>query len=86
MMGVKAVWAQIEDGTAKADGNSEIMGQLASTLVVFDPRFEIMPGTGGACPGRDAILSRVLAVIPSAPWVRERRRRRGIPPGHHSVG
>jgi alkyl sulfatase BDS1-like metallo-beta-lactamase superfamily hydrolase len=47
MMGVKSLRAQIDDGTAKAEGNIEIIGQLASTLVVFDPRFEIMPGTAG---------------------------------------
>jgi alkyl sulfatase BDS1-like metallo-beta-lactamase superfamily hydrolase len=50
MMGVKSLRAQIADGTAKAEGNSEIIGQLASTLVVFDPRFEIMPGTKGPSP------------------------------------
>jgi len=47
MMGVKSLRAQIADGTAKAEGNTEIIGQLASTLVVFDPRFEILPGTKG---------------------------------------
>jgi alkyl sulfatase BDS1-like metallo-beta-lactamase superfamily hydrolase len=53
MMGVKSLRAQIADGTAKAEGNTEIIDQLASTLVVFDPRFEIMPGTKGASPGED---------------------------------
>jgi hypothetical protein len=53
MMGVKSLRAQIEDGTAQAEGNTEIIGQLASTLVVFDPRFEIMPGTKGPSPGED---------------------------------
>jgi len=53
MMGVKSLRAQIEDGTAKAEGNTEIIGQLASTLVVFDPRFEIMPGTKGRSPEED---------------------------------
>ena len=53
MMGVKSLRAQIEDGTAKAEGKTEIIGQLASTLVVFDPRFEIMPGTKGLSPGED---------------------------------
>ena len=43
----------IEDGTAKAEGNTEIIGQLASTLVVFDPRFEIMPGTKGPAVPED---------------------------------
>jgi alkyl sulfatase BDS1-like metallo-beta-lactamase superfamily hydrolase len=53
MMGMKSLRAQIADGTAKAEGNSEIIGQLASTLVTFDPRFEIMPGTKGPSPAAD---------------------------------
>jgi alkyl sulfatase BDS1-like metallo-beta-lactamase superfamily hydrolase len=53
MMGVKSLRAQIADGTAKADGNTEIIGQLASTLVVFDPRFEILPGTRGPATPED---------------------------------
>ncbi len=47
MMGAKSLEAQIADGTAKVKGNKEILKQLASTMVVFDPRFEIMPGTRG---------------------------------------
>jgi alkyl sulfatase BDS1-like metallo-beta-lactamase superfamily hydrolase len=47
MMGAKKLEAQIADGTAKVEGNTEILKQLASTLVVFDPRFEILPGTQG---------------------------------------
>ena len=53
MMGVKTLRAQIDDGTAKAEGNTEILGQLASTLAVFDPRFEVMPGTRAAPPEED---------------------------------
>ena len=45
MMGAKRLTDQIADGTAKAEGNTEILEQLAATMVVFDPRFEIMPGT-----------------------------------------
>ena len=36
---------QIADGTAKVEGDTSVPGQPASTLVVFDPRFEILPGT-----------------------------------------
>ena len=36
---------QSEDGTVKVEGDTSVLGQLASTLVVFDPRFEILPGT-----------------------------------------
>jgi alkyl sulfatase BDS1-like metallo-beta-lactamase superfamily hydrolase len=45
MMGVKTLDAQIADGTAKFDGDVTILAKLAATLVDFDPRFEIMPGT-----------------------------------------
>ena len=45
MMGATTMKAQIENGTAQAEGNPEVFGQLLSTLVQFDPAFEIMPGT-----------------------------------------
>jgi len=45
MMGTKTLEAQIADGTAKVQGDAGILKQLASTMVDFDPRFEIMPGT-----------------------------------------
>jgi len=45
MMGKKTLEAQIGDGTAKSTGNLAILKQLASLMVDFDPRFEIMPGT-----------------------------------------
>ena len=45
MMGVKTLEAQIADGTAKIDGDAGILKKLASTMVEFDPRFEILPGT-----------------------------------------
>jgi alkyl sulfatase BDS1-like metallo-beta-lactamase superfamily hydrolase len=48
MMGAKTLEAQLADGTAKAQGDVGILKQLASTLVDFDPRFEIMPGTKAA--------------------------------------
>jgi hypothetical protein len=53
MMGAKKLKAQIADGTAKVVGNTEILDQLASTLVVFDPRFEILPGTRGPATPED---------------------------------
>ena len=64
MTGRKTLEAQIADGTAKVEGNSGILKQLAAMMVEFDPRFEIMPGTKakatevakvdpyGAVPGR----------------------------------
>ena len=45
MMGAKTLEAQIKDGTAKVTGDVGILAKLASTMIDFDPRFEIMPGT-----------------------------------------
>ena len=53
MMGAKTLEAQIADGTAKAQGNTGILKQLASTMVVFDPQFEILPGTRGPAMPED---------------------------------
>jgi alkyl sulfatase BDS1-like metallo-beta-lactamase superfamily hydrolase len=50
MMGAKTLEAQIADGIAKVDGDAGILKQLASTMVEFDPRFEIMPGTKAKKP------------------------------------
>jgi alkyl sulfatase BDS1-like metallo-beta-lactamase superfamily hydrolase len=50
MTGAKTLKAQLTDGTAKAEGNLEVLKQLASTMVDFDPRFEIMPGTKAKVP------------------------------------
>ena len=45
MMGAKPIEQQITDGTAKFEGDITILAKLAATMVEFDPRFEIMPGT-----------------------------------------
>jgi alkyl sulfatase BDS1-like metallo-beta-lactamase superfamily hydrolase len=45
MMGVKTLAAQIEDGTAKADGDLGVLKQLGSAMVTFEMGFEILPGT-----------------------------------------
>ncbi len=45
MMGAKTLESQIADGTAKLEGDASVLKKLASTMVDFDPRFEIMPGT-----------------------------------------
>jgi hypothetical protein len=45
MMGAKNLEDQLKDGTAKAEGDVSILGKLAATMVEFDPRFEVMPGT-----------------------------------------
>jgi alkyl sulfatase BDS1-like metallo-beta-lactamase superfamily hydrolase len=51
MMGIKTLEAQIADGTAKAEGDVGVLAKLAATMVDFDPRFEIMPGTHGRAAG-----------------------------------
>ena len=58
MMGAKTLEAQIAAGAAKVEGNADILKQLASTMVDFDPRFEIMPGT----------KARVVAVVHADPY------------------
>jgi len=50
MMGKTTLEQQIASGTAKAEGNLKVLQQLASTIVDFDPRFEIMPGTKAKTP------------------------------------
>ena len=45
MMGAKTLENQIKDGTAKAEGDASILAKLAATMVDFDPRFEVLPGT-----------------------------------------
>ncbi len=47
MMGAKRLRDLIADGTARAEGDVAVLDQLASTLVSFDSRFEILPGTVG---------------------------------------
>ncbi len=43
----KALLAQIEDGTAKVEGDASVLAKLGSTLVHFEMGFEILPGTKG---------------------------------------
>jgi alkyl sulfatase BDS1-like metallo-beta-lactamase superfamily hydrolase len=43
MTGAKSLEAQIAGGIAKVEGDASILKQLASTMIEFDPRFEIMP-------------------------------------------
>jgi alkyl sulfatase BDS1-like metallo-beta-lactamase superfamily hydrolase len=45
MMGVKTLDAQIAEGKATFEGDISVLSKLAATMVDFDPRFEIMPGT-----------------------------------------
>ena len=45
MTGETTLDDQIAGGTAKIEGDASVLKQLASTMVDFDPRFEILPGT-----------------------------------------
>ncbi len=45
MSGAKTLEAQIAGGALKLDGDASVLAKLASTMVDFDPRFQIMPGT-----------------------------------------
>jgi alkyl sulfatase BDS1-like metallo-beta-lactamase superfamily hydrolase len=45
MTGAKTLEAQISEGAAKVEGDVTVLAKLASTMVDFDPRFEVMPGT-----------------------------------------
>jgi alkyl sulfatase BDS1-like metallo-beta-lactamase superfamily hydrolase len=45
MIRAKTLESQIADGTAKVQGDASVLQKLAATMVDFDPRFEIMPGT-----------------------------------------
>ncbi len=47
MMGVKTLADQIADGTAKVEGNANVLEKLGSTMVHFEVGFEILPGTKG---------------------------------------
>jgi alkyl sulfatase BDS1-like metallo-beta-lactamase superfamily hydrolase len=51
--GAKSLQDQIADGSAQAEGDVTVLKQLASTMVRFDPGFEILPGTKGPAPEAD---------------------------------
>ena len=45
MMQQTTLAAQIQAGKASLSGNGLVLAQFGSTLVEFDPLFEMMPGT-----------------------------------------
>jgi alkyl sulfatase BDS1-like metallo-beta-lactamase superfamily hydrolase len=67
VMGGAATLEQLlAEGTATAEGDLAVLGQLAGLMVEFDPRFEIMPGTKAlteAAAG-EAFEAEIGAVIP----------------------
>ena len=65
MMGAKELEDQIKDGTCKAEGDLSILKKLGSTMVDFDPRFEVLPGTKGR--GAELAESNPYEAVPGAP-------------------
>ncbi|MFN8640504.1 MAG: alkyl sulfatase dimerization domain-containing protein [Candidatus Binatia bacterium] len=63
MIGAKTLDAQIADGTAKVEGDAGVLKQLGSTMVDFDPRFEIMPGTRARAPRPEPAADPFEAVV-----------------------
>ncbi|WP_407525932.1 alkyl/aryl-sulfatase [Methylobacterium oryzisoli] len=66
MAGTKTLEAQIAAGRAQVQGNSAVLGQLASLMVEFDPRFEVLPGThasGVAARPADALQAAIGHVV-----------------------
>ena len=51
--GIKSLADQIADGDAQAEGDLGVLQQLASTMVRFEPGFEILPGTKGVSMEQD---------------------------------
>lgn len=50
MTGATTFESQIKNGRAKAEGDIGVLKALSSTMVDFDPRFEMMPGTKAKHP------------------------------------
>jgi alkyl sulfatase BDS1-like metallo-beta-lactamase superfamily hydrolase len=66
MMGVKTMDDMIADGTATTKGDKSIIDKLKSTLIHFELRFEILPGTvpvGGQQLVRNPFQQDMPAVI-----------------------
>jgi hypothetical protein len=53
MMGAKSFMLQIEDGTARTEGDLGVLEQLASAMIDFDRFFEILPATKGPSVATD---------------------------------
>ena len=53
MAGAKRFTDAIADGTAMAEGDASILDEIAGTLVVFNPFFEVLPGTAAPAPDSD---------------------------------
>ncbi|MDF0605790.1 MBL fold metallo-hydrolase [Neisseriaceae bacterium TC5R-5] len=67
MMGRKTLEAQIADGTAKIQGDASVLNKLAATMVDFDQRFPIMPGTKHRGPAQKKATSFEANLAPDTP-------------------
>ncbi len=65
MTGAKTLESQITDGSVKVTGDVSILKKLGATMVEFDPRFEIIPGTKPA--GTDIERADPFDVVPGEP-------------------
>ena len=63
MMGSVELEQQIADGIATIEGDPGVLAQLASTMVDFDPLFEILPGTAKA---HEVAQSNAYEAVPGA--------------------
>ena len=45
MMGTETLESQVASGKVQIAGDASLLMKLAATMVDFDPRFEIFPGT-----------------------------------------
>ena len=45
MSGLKSIEALVASGAMKLEGDARLLDKLAATMIDFDPRFQIMPGT-----------------------------------------
>ncbi|WP_170391079.1 alkyl/aryl-sulfatase [Ruegeria arenilitoris] len=64
MMGAVELEQQIADGTATIEGDPSVLAQLASTMVDFDPLFEILPGTSTG--EAQVVASNAYEAVPGA--------------------
>ena len=63
-MGAVTFDEQIEAGAAELTGDREVYEQLKSTLVDFDLRFELLPGTGASPDPEEPNLFAVECTAP----------------------
>ncbi len=63
MMGARQLEEVIADGTATVAGDVTVLGKLAATMVTFDPRFPIMPGTKTTAPAEEPAFEATVGLV-----------------------